>query len=160
MIHPAAGGGRKRGFTLLELLVVLLIVGLLVALVPPLFSGAVPGAKLKAAVRDLAVTLRLARNQSITRDVETRVYLNLKSPAYAIGKQVPRALPAGVELKVAPAARQSAVETTQHVVRFFSDGSSSGTLIKLSSGKRSYDLHVGWLTGRVTIIEDAEADVR
>ena len=112
MIHPAPGGGRSCGFTLLELLVVLLIVGLLVALVPPLFSGAVPGAKLKAAVRDLAVTLRLARNQSITRDVETQVYLNLESPAYAIGKQVPRALPAGVELKVAPAPRQSAVETT------------------------------------------------
>ena len=160
MIYPAPGGGRKRGFTLLELLVVLLIVGLLVALVPPLFSGAVPGAKLKAAVRDLAVTLRLARNQSITRDVETRVYLNLKSPAYAIGKQVPRALPAGVELQVASVPGQSAVATTRHVVRFFSDGSSSGTLIKLSRGKRSYDLHVGWLTGRVTIIEDAEADVR
>ena len=62
MIRPAPGGTRRRGFTLLELLVVLLIVSLLVALVPPLFSGAVPGAKLKAAVRDLAVTLRLARN--------------------------------------------------------------------------------------------------
>jgi general secretion pathway protein H len=160
VIHPAPGGERKRGFTLLELLVVLLIVSLLVALVPPLFSGAVPGAKLKAAVRDLAVTLRLARNQSITRDVEMQVHLNLESPAYAIGTQAPRSLPAGVELKVASSSEQSAVATTRHVVRFFSDGSSSGTLITLSRGKRSYDLHVGWLTGRVTIIEDAEADVR
>ena len=160
MIDPAPGGGRKRGFTLLELLVVMLIVGLLVALVPPLFSGAVPGAKLKAAVRDLAVTLRLARNQSITRDVERQVHLNLESPAYAIGAQAPRALPAGVELQVAPVPGQSAVESKRHVVRFFSDGSSSGTLIKLSRGKRSYDLHVGWLTGRVTIIEDADADAR
>ena len=160
MICPGLGGGRKRGFTLLELLVVLLVVSLLIALVPPLFSGAVPGAKLKAAVRDLAVTLRLARNQSITRDVETQVYLNLESPAYAIGKQVPRALPAGVEIKVASASEQSAAQTTRYVVRFFSDGSSNGTLITLSRGKRSYDLHVGWLTGRVTIIEDAPADVR
>ena len=160
MIHPAPGGGRSCGFTLLELLVVMLIVGLLVALVPPLFSGAVPGAKLKAAVRDLAVTLRLARNQSITRDVETQVYLNLESPAYAIGKQAPRAFPAGVELKVPPVPGQGALAAKRHVVRFFSDGSSSGTLITLSRGARSYDIHVGWLTGRVTIIEDAEADVR
>jgi general secretion pathway protein H len=158
VIHPGPGGERKRGFTLLELLVVLLIVSLLVALVPPLFSGAVPGAKLKAAVRDLAVALRLARNQSITRDVETQVYLNLESPAYAIGRQAPRALPAGVELKVMPASEQSAAQTRRHVVRFFSDGSSSGTLITLSRGKRSYRLHVGWLTGRVTIL-DGEADV-
>ena len=158
MIHPGHGGKRKRGFTLLELLVVLLIASLLMVLVPPLFSGAVPGAKLKAAARDLAVALRLARNQSITRDMETQVYLNLESPAYAIGKQVPRPLPVGVELKVASTAEQGAAQATHHVVRFFSDGSSSGTLITLSRGKRSYRLQVGWLTGKVTI-EDAEADV-
>ena len=160
MIHPAPGGTRRRGFTLLELLVVLLIVSLLVALVPPLFSGAVPGAKLKAAVRDLAVTLRLARNQSITGDVEMQVHLNLESPAYAIGTQAARALPASVELKVASASGQSAAQPKRHVVRFFPDGSSSGTLITLSRGKRSYDVHVGWLTGRVTIIQDSDADVR
>lgn len=160
MIRPAPGGTRRRGFTLLELLVVLLIVSLLVALVPPLFSGAVPGAKLKAAVRDLAVTLRLARNQSITRDAETRVHLNLESPAYAVGTQAPRTLPAGVELKVVSASGQSTAQPKRHVVRFFPDGSSSGTLITLSRGKRSYDVHVGWLTGRVTIIQDSDADVR
>jgi general secretion pathway protein H len=159
VIYPGPGGERKRGFTLLELLVVLLIVSLLLALVPPLFSGAVPGAKLKAAARDLAVALRLARNQSITHNVETQVHLNLESPAYAIGSQAPRALPAGVELKVASASGQSVAQTTRHVVRFFSDGSSSGTLITLSRGKRSYRLQVGWLTGKVTI-EGAEADVR
>jgi general secretion pathway protein H len=160
VIHPAPGGTGRRGFTLLELLVVLLIVSLLVALVPPLFSGAVPGAKLKAAVRDLAVTLRLARNQSITRDAETRVHLNLDPPAYAVGTQAPHTLPAGVELKVASASGQRTAQPKRHVVRFFPDGSSSGTLITLSRGKLSYDLHVGWLTGRVTIIQDSDADVR
>ena len=160
MIYAGPGSKRKRGFTLLELLVVLLIVSLLIALVPPLFSGAVPGTKLKAAVRDLAVTLRLARNQSITHDVETQVYLNLDPPAYAIGNEAPRSLPAGIELKVATAPGQSEAQTSRHVVRFFSDGSSSGTLMTLSRGKRSYDLHVGWLSGRVTIIEETAADVR
>jgi len=159
VIHRSSGGERKRGFTLLELLVVLLIVSLLVALVPPLFSGAVPGAKLKAATRDLAVALRLARNQSITHNEETYVHLNLESPAYAIGTQAPHALPTGVELKVASASGQSVAQTRHHVVRFFADGSSSGTLITLSRGKRGYRLRLGWLTGRVTI-EDAGADVR
>ena len=39
--------GNSGGFTLLELLVVLLIASLVVGLIPPLFSAAVPGAQLK-----------------------------------------------------------------------------------------------------------------
>ncbi len=159
MSHPYPRGSRKRGFTLLELLVVLLIVSLLVAVVPPLFSGAVPGARLKAAAHDLGAALRLARNQSITRDMETQVHLNLEAPAYAIGEQPARALPAGVELEVASVAGQDTVQATQHVVRFFADGSSDGAIITLSKGERSYRLHLGWLTGRLTI-EGAESDVR
>jgi len=160
VIYPSPGYKCKHGFTLLELLVVLIIVSLLVTLVPPLFSGAVPGAKLKAAARDLAVTLRLARNQSITRDVETQVHLNLESPGFAIGQQAQQPLPSGVELKVEPVSGQNEAETTRHVVRFYSDGSSSGTLITMSRGKRRYDLHVSWLTGKVTILEDTVTDVR
>jgi general secretion pathway protein H len=155
---PGPDAERRRGFTLVELLVVLLIVSLVVGLVPPLFSGAVPGAQLKAAARDLAVALRLARNQSITGNVETQVHLNLESPAYAIGNQPPRTLPAGVELKVASASGQN-IEAKRHLVRFFADGSSSGARITLSKGKRGYRLHLGWLTGRISI-EDVEADVR
>ena len=158
MIKLGAGGQqRRRGFTLLELLMVLLIVSLLVGLVPPLFSGAVPGAQLKAAVRDLAVALRLARNQSITRNAETQVHLNLESPAYSIDSQTPHALPAGIDMEVASATGQRLTQRKQYVVHFFSDGSSSGTLITLTSGKHGYRLHVGWLTGRITI-EEAAAD--
>jgi general secretion pathway protein H len=151
------GDNRKRGFTLLELLVVLLIISLLVGLVPPLFTGAVPGAKLKAAVRDLAVALRLARNQAITRDLETQVSLNLESPAYTVGRQAPHALPTGVQLKVDTGPGQYAAPAGNHVLRFFPDGSSSGAVITLISGERGYRLQLGWLTGRITI-EDAEID--
>ena len=52
------GFKSTRGFTLLEILVVMVIAGLMIALVPPLFSGAVSGTKLKASARDLAVVLR------------------------------------------------------------------------------------------------------
>lgn len=159
MSCQSPGDNRKRGFTLLELLVVLLIVSLLVGLVPPLFSGAVPGARLKAAVRDLAVALRLARNQAITHDLETQVHINLEAPAYTIGRQAPRALPTGVQLKVDSGPGQHAPPAGHRVLRFFPDGSSSGAVITLSSGKRGYRLHLGWLTGRITI-EDAETDER
>ena len=47
------------------ILVVMVIAGLMIALVPPLFSGAVSGTKLKGSVRDLAVILRETRSQAI-----------------------------------------------------------------------------------------------
>jgi len=164
VICPASGNRHTRGFTLLELLVVLLIVSLLVTLVPPLFSGAVPGARLKAAARDLAVSLRLARNQSITRNMETQVTLDLESPAYAIDNQAAHTLPAGVELKVASASSgENDSPAMRHVVHFYPDGSSSGaliTLVRSGDGDDSgYRLQVSWLTGRITI-GDAETDVR
>ena len=122
-------------------------------------ASAVPGARLKAAVRDLAVALRLARNQAITHDLETQVYINLEAPAYTVGSRAPHPLPAGVQLQVDTGSGQAAAQAGHHVIRFFSDGSSSGAVITLRSGERGYRLHLGWLTGRITI-EDAQTDGR
>jgi len=53
---------RQRGFTLLELLVVLVIAVLLVSLTPPLLSGLSGSTELRGAARQLAAGLRFARN--------------------------------------------------------------------------------------------------
>ena len=47
-----------RGFTLLELLVVLALATLLIALVPPLISAALPGVELKSSARKVAASVR------------------------------------------------------------------------------------------------------
>jgi general secretion pathway protein H len=146
---------RARGFTLLELLVVMVIVALLVALVPPLFSGAVPGARLKGAARDLAVELRYARSHAITRNQDMEVRLNLEPPAYAVPGRAPRTLPEGVKIQVVSATSRRVLQPTSYRVRFFPDGSSSGAQITLSGGSRSYRIGVDWLTGRVDIAESS-----
>ncbi len=148
-------GLYQRGFTLLELLVVLLIVGLLTALIPALFSGAVPGTKLKGAARDLAATLHYARSQAITRNTVTEVHLDHESPQYNIGSERTHTIPAGISMGIKQRVQTNAPEPAHQVVKFFPDGSSSGTQITLQSADRGYRLDVDWLTGRVTI-EDTE----
>jgi len=59
------------GFTLLELLVVLLLVGLLTALVFPSIGRGVQTLRLKTSSREIVATLRLARSKSIT---EQKIY--------------------------------------------------------------------------------------
>ena len=73
-----------RGFTLLELMVVLAIMALLVALVPPLVSGASDRVALKGAARQLAAGLRFARSQAIARNRPAVLQLDLKARRYTL----------------------------------------------------------------------------
>ena len=141
------------GFTLLEILVVMVIAGLMIALIPPLFSGAVSGTKLKGSARDLAVALRETRSQAIIRNTEQLVQLDLETARYRIGNKKPRTLPTDVVMAVQLITGDYVEEKAQHVLRFFPDGSSSGELITLNGGNRAYHLQLNWLTGSITITE-------
>ena len=143
----------SRGFTLIEILVVLVIASLMISLVPPLFSGAVSSTQLKGSARDLAIALRETRSKAIIHNSEQLVYLDLKTPRYRIGNAKPQTLPEDVMMAVEVVTGATLTEKTQHVVRFFPDGSSSGELITLSGGNRAYHLQLNWLTGSITITE-------
>ena len=141
----------SSGFTLLEIMVVMVIAGLMVALVPPLFSGAVSGTRLKASARDFASALRESRSKAIIRNTEQRVHLDLKTPLYRLGNGKPLALPEKVTMAVELVTGDNLEQTAQHVVYFFPDGSSSGELITLSANQQSYYLQLNWLTGSITL---------
>ncbi len=151
--------GTSRGFTLLEILVVMVIAGLMIALVPPLFSGAVSGTKLKGSARDLAVVLRETRSKAIIHNAEQVVLLDLKNPRYRAGNARPESLPTKVEMAVQLVTGDYVDEQAQHALRFFPDGSSSGELISLSRGNRVYYLQLNWLTGAIEITEGLRDEV-
>jgi len=58
---------RSRGFTLLEMTVVMTIIGLTFALAAPRFSSMRDGASVRAAVSDAGALFSLARQTAITR---------------------------------------------------------------------------------------------
>ena len=146
-------GRPASGFTLLEILVVMVIAGLMIALIPPLFSSALPGTQLKGSVRDFAVALRETRSQAIIYNREQLVYLDLETPRYRVGNGKPTALPNDVDIDVELVTGDRLQDEARHVLRFFPDGSSSGELISLSGSGRTYRLHLNWLTGSITITE-------
>lgn len=144
--------GNSGGFTLLELLVVLLIASLVVGLIPPLFSAAVPGAQLKGAARDLASALRETRNLAVTHNREMDVLLNLESSEYSTNGYT-ETLPKGITLGIRSPASGARLYPAQQRVRFYPDGSATAARITLSRDGQVYELALDWLIGRVRITE-------
>ena len=129
-----AGPTRQAGFTLLELIVVIVIIGLVATLVfvrQPWHSEAL---NTEATVRSLTSALRLARSRAIAQDREVAVVT--RGNGFVLDGGAVTLLPAGDALTAA-------------AVIFMPDGGASGTTLMLASGPRRIVISVNWLTGRV-----------
>lgn len=143
----------QHGFTLLEILIVLVIGVLLVALVPPLLSGMSGATELRGAARQLAAGLRNARNEAVTRQQEAVLTLDLERHRFGVtGDPREIALPESVALKLYTA-QSELLDSATGGIRFFPDGSSTGGAITVSGPKLAYRVNVDWLTGTVAIVE-------
>lgn len=149
MERPAAA----RGFTLLELLVVLVIAGAGYALLVRFNAGGVSGAQLKSAARAVAAGLRDARGTAIARQESTALVLDLENRSMEVGGGArARELPRRLDLKLYTA-QSEIVDGKRGAIRFYPDGSSTGGRVTLASGERRFLVDVDWLTGRVSIKE-------
>lgn len=147
--------GRAPGFTLAETLVVLVIIGLVLAVLPPLLTRGMPSLRLQNAVRDVSSGLRLARTEALRRGVPAVFELDtgarvLRVPA--AGKQRP--LPEDIAVEVTTAANEIVDESTA-AFRFYPDGSSTGGNILLSVDDRGFRVTVDWLTGRIHVADES-----
>lgn len=147
-----------RGFTLVEILVVVVIALAVTAVSVPLFSGTIKRVQLRGAATELAASLRYARSRAITSSQETALRVDLTERRYAIvGSSEPAArLDKAYDLKLTTGDFAGLGED-EGEVRFFPDGSSSGGEIKLTLGGKGYAVRVEWLTGRIAILEAVES---
>ena len=162
VIRPDSSCASSSGFTLLELMVVLTIASLVIALVPPAISAAVPGARLSNAARELTAALRDAHYLAVSRADVVVVAFEFEPPQYRVADGVATRLPGGIELSISetgsnawkrPQAPTERARDDAYRLSFYPDGSSSGAIIELAAAERQLLLDVGWPTGRVSIAE-------
>jgi general secretion pathway protein H len=142
---------RQRGFTLLEVIVVLVIGAIAYSLLLGIpFRGA-STSDLKASARTIASGLRMAQTMAITTRRDATLTVDVEAREYTLpGETAARTLPKGIDLKLFTA--QTVVTSgSKGAIRFYPDGSSTGGRITLSIGERKYLVDVDWLTGRVSI---------
>ncbi|ANG63777.1 type II secretion system protein GspH [Marinobacterium aestuarii] len=153
----------QAGFTLLELLVVLVLATLMLSLVVPRFAAVVPGVELKSTTQKTASLLRHARSRAMA---ESRlIAIDLDPDVHALRlshREGPVVLPDSIALSLsdagslalgheilAPLSLEASAPGPS--IRFYPDGSSSGGSLLLSGPSGRYRIDVDWLTGRVHI---------
>lgn len=148
--HQVAGAAHPGGFTLLEMLCSLAIIGLVMGLAIPALRRVPDGAKLEAAARLVAASLRLARSDAIAGNREVTVAIDADGRILKPSNRGATNLPAdvGVHMKVARQTRSSA--STGGLI-FFPDGTSSGGDIELALNARSARIVVNWLDGEARL---------
>lgn len=146
---------RSCGFTLFEMLAVILLIGIVASAVSVSVSQGLASARVSAASGELAAALRWTRAQAIVRGQEMTLDVDTANDTYRVpGKNEVR-LPQGMKLGLTSAKEDQLNEHTGRI-RFFPDGSSTGGRVTLQREKREWHINVAWLTGAVSVVADAK----
>ena len=149
---PAAlnEGGRDGGFTLLEMIILLVVLGLVAGIVVSHGPMRSRGVEVRTVVADVVRALRQARGSAIAADQPVLVVVNGTRRTLSVAGGPPLTMPVGLDL--AAATGTDLVPTPKlAAIRFSPDGSSSGGRILLADGRRKVLVGVDWLTGRVSV---------
>ncbi len=149
---------HKRGFTLLELIIVLALTALLLSISAPVMYSVLPGLEMRKSVRELTAVMRYARSAAMTsgEDMVVTIYLNErfftvtnKDKKYSLPDQN------DADINIETVESESPSEDVAGF-RFFNDGSSTGGRITLTRKGVEYDIDIDWLNGR---IQQTETDI-
>jgi general secretion pathway protein H len=135
------------GFTLVELLVVLVLVGMLVAVVFPSIGRGISTVRLRTCCREIAATLRLARSKAVKEQQVYLVGFDLEKNKVELSSADLRyqrffALPEGVSIKKAVVLKSEQEEDRPHRTYFFSPNGMTEAFEILIGNDRGRELKV------------------
>ena len=143
---------NKKGVTLIELIVVMVIIGILAAFFAPNIGAWLPNLRLRSAARDIVSTMRTAQMKAVSTNLAYQVLFTLPAN-YILRYQntgnwfdegVTQTLPSGVSISAITIAGNNAVFNPNST-------SSTGSLTLQNSKGAQRRLTLTPSTGRVTI---------
>ena len=138
----------KKGFTLLETIIVLSLVTLILGLSTVFFAGFLPSARLYATGREIAATIRHARYMS-RMSMETRtVTIDLDKRSYAIDGQQIRTIPPETGIRIVDPL-SGEIRRGEYPIVLQPTGSMTGATIVLSGGRKAMRIEMDPVTGAV-----------
>jgi general secretion pathway protein H len=150
----AAPAAKAAGFTLIEIIVVLAILGFALAMIARYGAPPTRGLDLRGAAGAVASGLRLARSEAILRNHPVTFDLDLAGHRFRPGSGKAQQLSPALAIELLTIAGERRRGNAGDI-RFNPDGSSSGGRITLADGGRKIMIGVDWLTGRVSVADAA-----
>lgn len=146
---------HEGGFTLVELIVVMVIAAMMLALVGTSLSKSISGAEMRTAARKVTASLRYTRTKAILSKSEQVFALDTETRVYQAADREPVTLPEGMSAEL-NTARSELTSETAGGIRFFPDGGSTGGNVRLEANGRIYRVNVAWLTGESSVAQVEE----
>ena len=150
---------RQRGFSLLEIVVVIVLIAIMATVIAMSVTGGLDSARVRAASRDVAAALRYTRGQAIVHHEQRTLAFNVDERSYQMPDKDPVHLPKGMEMELLTAQSEMLDEGVGQI-RFYPDGSSGGGRVTLMRGEARWEIEVEWLTGKVRLLDPNETDDR
>lgn len=141
---------RARGFTLVELVLVLAIVALATLLGAAAVGRGMDGLRLRSAANGIAAQLRFTRAQALATGEPQRFTVDPAAHAWQAPKGRRGTIPAGVSVAFV-GAREAQPAEGQGAIVFFPDGAATGGRVRLRRGDAEWRVDVAWLTGQVAV---------
>lgn len=148
--RPRPRASAAAGYTLIELMVVLAILGLLATMITARRLSVSPSMEARAAAEEVSGALRAARGKAMASNRSAAVTFDVATPLYRLDNEPPMALPSDLQLQLLTSVDQLKSQASGEI-RFDPDGGSSGGRVTIAGGDRIWQVGVDWLTGRVSI---------
>ncbi len=145
-------GAGGKGFTLLELLIVIALMALITVVAAPNFGSTLRTLQTRSAVKKVSAVLRYARNQAVSTQESRQVIFNFADRRVTVQPEISPAPAKRVyqlpeKIKFYQARNElGKIYTDEFIFVFYPAGNSSGGEITIS-GKHLYTIMVDFITG-------------
>lgn len=141
---------KNKGFTLLELIIVMFLIGLMLSLAGALFSNTLPSSRFSATTREVAATIRHARALAQLRGENQTVTIDMEAHKYGIDNATAKDIPSGISIKVIDPLLGD-VQTGKYRFDFPSIGGIQGGTIVLWNSKKTASIEIDPIVGSTVV---------
>ncbi|NZA28413.1 GspH/FimT family pseudopilin [Luteimonas sp. SJ-92] len=143
-----AGNPAARGFSLLEVLVVVALIAVASLLAVGALGGGIERIQLRSSAKEIAANLRYTRAHALATGAPQEFAIDPVAHSWRAPGGRSGSIPKKLEI-VFTGAREVQPREGEGAIVFFDDGASTGGRVRLQSGSAGWNVDVAWLTGEV-----------